>query len=304
MKKNILIIAFLFIAILAIVFLFYTKSKDNLLPSNKISITASFYPQFFLTQQIVKDKIEVINITPAGAEPHEYEPTTREMIKIKNSKLLILNGSKFEPWAEKIKDTFKETKIISLSENLANQTTKEGEENIKDPHIWLSPALVKEEAKLIYNEIIKIDPENLVFYQENLQTLENNLDLLNNKFKDGLKNCAKKDFITSHSAFGYLASAYNLNQVAISGLSPDEEPSPKKLAEVANFVRQNNIKYIFFESLVSPKLSETLALETGTQTLILNPLEGISEEEINQGKNYFTEMENNLTNLKIALECK
>ena len=97
---------------------------------------------------------------------------------------------------------------------------------------------------------------------------------------------------------------YGLNQVSISGLSPDEEPSPQQLAAIADFAKENNVEYIFFESLVSPKLAETIASEIGAETLVLNPLEGLSDEEINSGKNYFTEMQNNLANLKIALECR
>ncbi len=133
--------------------------------------------------------------------------------------------------------------------------------------------------------------------------LNQKLDQLDKTYAEGLKTCKQKDIITSHAAFGYLATRYGLNQVAISGISPDEEPSSQQLAEVAKFAKENDVKYIFFESLVSPKLSETIAHEIGAKTLVLDPLEGISDDDIKQGKNYFTVMENNLKNLQKALQC-
>ena len=130
------------------------------------------------------------------------------------------------------------------------------------------------------------------------------LDDLDRQYRRGLANCQEKNIVTSHAAFGYLATAYGLNQVSITGLSPDAQPSPRQLADIVKFTRANNVKYIFFESLVSPKLSKTIATEIGAQTMVLNPLEGLTDEEVSQGNNYFTEMENNLANLKTALECK
>lgn len=306
MKSKLLIIFFLIIAIIGIIFLVDNQPTNKPIQDTKLTIATSFYPLYFFTSQIAGDRADVFNITPAGAEPHDYEPTTKDIIKIGNSQLLVLNGSKLEAWGDKIKDTLTgtNTKITVVSNDLANQTIKEDGSVTKDAHIWLNPLLAKQEAEIIAQEIIKIDPENTNFYQTNLEALKNNLDNLDNKFKQGLSNCQIKDIITAHAAFGYLASAYALNQVSIAGLSPDEEPSPKKLAEVSDFAKINKIKYIFFESLVSPKLAETIAQETGAKTLILNPLEGISTKDMQNGKNYFTEMENNLANLKIALECK
>jgi len=116
-------------------------------------------------------------------------------------------------------------------------------------------------------------------------------------------DCQLKDIVTSHAAFGYLAAAYGLNQIAIAGLSPDAEPSPEQLADIVKQARTDKIKYIFFESLVSPKLAQTIATEINAQTLVFNPLEGLTKDEIAQGQDYFTEMRNNLTNLRTALQC-
>jgi zinc transport system substrate-binding protein len=185
---------------------------------------------------------------------------------------------------------------------LSKQLTEKGQ-TMKDPHVWLNPQLAKNEVRRITDGYISIDPTNTMFYQENEKALDDKLDQLDSEYKEGLANCQNKDIITSHAAFAYLAEQYGLNQVAISGLSPDEEPSAQQLADVANFARKNNVRYIFFESLVSPKLSETIASEIGAKTMVLDPIEGLSDDDIKQGKNYFTVMEDNLKNLQTALQC-
>lgn len=280
--------------------------KKQINKNQKIQVTTSFYPLYFFASQIGGNKVEVQNITPVGAEPHDYEPTAKDIARIEKSNLLILNGVKLEAWGDKIKDNLKGSKVavITVGNNIANQQVIEEGQSIQDPHVWLSPQLAKLEVKAILNGYIKIDSQNKGYYYENTNKLLTQLDELDKEFKLGLSTCKQSDIITSHSAFGYLGKAYGLNQVPISGLSPDEEPSSKQLVEVAKFAKDNNIKYIFFESLVSPKLSETIASEVGAKTLVLDPIEGISEGDMKAGKNYLTVMEDNLKNLKIALECQ
>ena len=151
---------------------------------------------------------------------------------------------------------------------------------------------------------VSIDPVNKQFYEANAKNLMDRLAGLDLEFRTSLADCKQTNIVTSHSAFRYLASRYGLRQVSISGLSPDEEPSPRQLANVAQFAKMNNVKYIFFETLVSPKLAETVAREIGASVLVFNPLEGITHEEEAGGKDYFSVQKENLKNLKIALECK
>lgn len=312
MKININKLISLTIILLVVILFGYFITKQiqrthiNQNNSDKLQVVTSFYPLYFFTSQITQDRADVYNITPAGAEPHDYEPSTRDIAKIEDSALLVLNGGKLEAWGDKIKENLqnKNTVTITVGETIATQQIIEDGEKIQDPHIWLDPVLAKKEVEIIAQGLIQVDPANSEFYQTNAQTLLNKLDTLNSKFSQGLNNCAKKDIITSHASFGYLASQYSINQVAISGLSPDSEPSVQKLAEVADFAKKNQVKYIFFESLVSPKLSQTIANEIGAQSLVLNPIEGLSDTDIKNGKNYFSEMENNLKNLKIALACQ
>ncbi len=173
-----------------------------------------------------------------------------------------------------------------------------------DPHIWLSPKLSKEVVDQITFALKIIDPSHATDYQNNAETLKTRLDVLDQNYQDQLKNCAQTTIITSHDAFAYLARDYGFTQMPIAGVSPEQEPSARDLVRLASLVKTNGITTIFFESLVSPKLSETLAEETGAVAQVLNPLEGLTDDEITAGKNYFTEMEANLNNLKTALQCQ
>jgi zinc transport system substrate-binding protein len=266
-------------------------------PSNKLQVTTSFYPLYYFASEIGGDKATVTNITPAGTEPHDYEPTPADVAAIEKSKLLILNGGGLEVWADNIKQNMSKKQIVI-------KTVGENFTSMRDPHVWLSPQLAQKQVDLILDGFIETDPTNASYYRQNAESLKAKLANLDNEYKYGLSNCKQKDFVTSHEAFTYLADAYNLKQVSIAGLSPDEEPSASKLVEVAKFAKTNNVKYIFFESLVSPKLSRTIASEIGAKTLVLNPIEGLTSDEMTQGKNYVTMMQENLANLRIALQCQ
>ena len=294
--KKIILLTLIFSVLGLSLFFVYKRQVVNV-NSQKLQITASFYPYYFFASEIGGDKVQVVNITPAGAEPHDYELSSGDIVQIENSKLLILNGI-VEPWGADIQKNLegKNTEIIIAGQGLFNYSA--------DPHVWVSIRLAEKQVATILNEIVQIDPGNASYYKENANKLLSDLNNLDQDYKNGLSNCQKKDIVTSHAAFGYLASDYGLTQIPIAGLSPDTEPSLEQLANITNFVRKNNIKYIFFESLVSPKLAETIAKETGAKTLVLDPLEGLTPDALSKGENYLTVMEENLHNLRVALECK
>ncbi len=299
-------IIFILLLVLVGYVLFLISSKGSINEKSKLRVTASFYPLYYFATQIAGDKAEVINIVPAGVEPHDYEPTARDIARIESSDLLILNGGNLEAWGDKIKNELngQHTIIVIAGEDMVDrQLLKEGR-TIEDPHVWLSPHLAKKEVEKIVQGFIQADPANASFYQSNAQSLKNKLDALDKEYREGLYSCVSRDIVTSHAAFGYLAHQYHLNQIAIAGVSPDEEPNTRKLAEISDLVKARGIKVIFFESLISPKLSETIASETGAKTLVLDPIEGISKNDLKAGKNYFTQMEANLRNLRIALQCQ
>lgn len=296
------------VAVIIIGIVVFSARQSGQTPStSRLSVVASFYPLYFFASEIGGDKSDVFTVTPAGAEPHDYEPTAQDMARMENSRLVILlNGGGLEAWGERIKSNLdpRHTLVVTAGESLATAKVVEGEEETIDPHVWLSPKLAELMADKIAEGFVKADPANTSYYSERATTLKKKLANLDNLYASGLTHCEKKDIITSHAAFGYLAAAYDLNQVPITGLSPDEEPSPKELARVAAFAKANRVKYIFFESLVSPKLAQTIATEVGVQTMVLNPIEGLTISEIAAGKDYFSEMLSNLDNLKQALTCK
>lgn len=306
MKKIYLIIIVLLAVSTFVMTRDYSSQAAPIASSEKISVVTSFYPLFFLASEIAGDRANVSNITPAGAEPHDYEPTARDIQLIENSDVLVLNGVHLEAWGERMTGNInpEQTIVVSAAEGLATQDVVEDGEGILDPHVWLNPALAKEMADKIVVAIIAADSANADYYASNARKLSDKLLNLDREYSQGLSSCARKDIVTSHDAFGYMASAYGLNQVSVAGLSPDAEPSPKEIASVAKFAKDNGVKYIFFESLISPKLAETIATEIGAETMVLNPLEGLSEDEIEQGKDYVTEMRVNLANLEKALQCK
>ena len=306
-KKTIIIIFFslavIYIGGLTLAVMDFSKPVA---PGDKLSVVASFYPLAFFAEQIGGDKANVISLTPARTEPHDYEPTARDLGRIKNSRMLILNGGGLEAWADQIRQNLNltGTVIVIAGEGLANLPAAEKDQRAIDPHVWLSPVLAEKMADKIAQGFLRIDPVNKVYYLSRAQTLKNQLADLNKEFRQELSACSEKNIITSHAAFSYLVAAYGLNQVPITGLSPEAEFSPRQLAEMVKFAKANKVKFIFFENLISPKLAETIADEIGAETLTLNPLEGLSDQDTGQGKNYFTEMRNNLTNLKRALLCR
>ncbi len=287
------------VAIISIGWFFQTKNYRNQKRNqlSRIKIITSFYPLYFFTSQIGQNNIEVENLIPAGAEPHDYELTTGDIAKIENSHLLVINGSGFEPWADKLQNDLlnKKIKVIKTAQHLTTVT---------DPHIWLDPVLAQQEVKIITQALIEIDPPHQSTYEKNSRALLEKLEKLHLAFKQGLQHCQQQNIITSHAAFGYLAKRYGLTQIAIQGINPDQEPSPKQLAEIADLAKKEKIRYIFFETLVSPRLADTLAREINAKTLVFNPLEGLTNVERRTGMNYFTIQKDNLNNLRIALQCQ
>jgi zinc transport system substrate-binding protein len=300
--------SFLFLAaaiVIAGLFFVWRQTIKPLPVDKHLSVVASFYPLFFMAQQIGGDKAEVVNIVPAGAEPHDYEPTAQDMIRLENSRLIILNGGGLEAWSSNLEQNIdpRKTVIVVAGNGLVTRSLTDNGQTGLDPHIWLDPPLAEKMVANILQGFIQADPSNQAYYQANAASLQVRLAALDASYRQGLSHCQRQDIITSHAAFGYLATTYGLTQIPIAGLSPDAEPSPQQLADIVKFAKLNQVKYIFFESLASPKLAQTIAAELGAQTLVLNPLEGLTDQELAQGENYLTVMQANLKNLETALIC-
>ena len=274
--------------------------------SGKPQVVASFYPLSYLTAKIARDSAEVNNLVPACTKPHNWEPSARAVANIKGANVFVYNGAGFEAWVPKTLDAAKNDKRVAV-EATAGLTLAspppgaEAGEFTSDPHIWLDPTLAKTIATNIAAGLTKADPDGKATYDRNLADLLGRLDALDGKFKSGLASCQRKEIITSHAAFGYLARRYGLEQIAVEGLSPDSEPTPTRIAEVTKIARERGATTIYFETLVSPRVSETIAKEVGATTLTLDPLEGVQDEK---AQNYFTVMEQNLQHLRQGLGCR
>ncbi len=278
----------------------------------KLLIYTSFYPLYFIASEIGGDQAEVKNVVPAGVEPHDFEPTTKDIVDMSNASVFVYSGTSFDAWVEKALQTFDQSKmaVVNAAEGLTllqSQDEHEGQENGHshdglDPHIWLDPTLLKAEAAKVKDAMIKADPSHQDIYRKNFDKLAQELDKLDKEYQEMVSQAPRKEFMTSHAAFGYLAHKYGLEQIAISGISPADEPSPSKLKQLIDLVKEHQIHTIFFETLVSPKVAEVIARETGAKTATLNPLEGLTEDELKQGKNYFTIMRENLEALRQALQ--
>jgi len=311
MNKKIvkLILSLALLALIVVLAYFSFRSVPSApvsLGDDKLKVVASFYPLYFFAAEIGGDQAFVRNITPAGAESHDYEPTAADMAAIEDSRLLILNGGGLEAWADGLgtDSDWESDKTIIAGDALATKEMEEDGERRKDPHVWLSPILAFQMADRIAAGFVSADSENADYYLANAADLKQRLQDLDAAYRQSLSACARQDFITSHAAFAYLADAYGLRQVPIAGLSPETEPSPREMADIVKFARENEVRYIFFESLASPKLAQAIASEIGAQTLVLNPLEGLLPAEVAAGQDYFSVMLDNLSNLLIALQCQ
>lgn len=297
--------------ILSLTFMGCSKKEESQeKSSSKIKVYASFYPVYDFAQKIGKDKIDLKLIIPNGVEPHDWEPSAKLIGEIQDANVIIYNGLGMEPWIEKTKNTLdnKNTIWVDTSKNadlilLSDNEDKDNHKDLKyDPHIWLNPLNALSQAEAIKNSLIKADPKNKNFYQNNFTDFKKNIFKLDEQFKSSTSKLKNKNLVVSHKAFTYLASRYDLNQVSISGISPDEEPTSSNLAKLSKFVKKNDVKYIYFETLANPKLAHVLANEANINTKVLNPLEGLTPEDIKSKKDYFSTMRENLKSIEDGLK--
>ena len=267
-------------------------------------VAASFYPLAHFAGQVGDERVEVMNITPLSVDPHEYEPTARDMIKMQTARIFIFNGSGLDPWAERVQGELKSRGVHIL--NMADHFDLLREERgLKyDPHIWLDPLLAIKEVELVRDTLIRANPEDEDYYRRNSAAYIKEILMLHERYADGLASCENRNIIVSHDAFGYLAVRYGFDLYPVSGLSPEEEPSPRKMAEITDLAREKNIHYIFTEVLLNPKIAETIANEIGAKILVLNPVSGLTDNDTRTGKDYISMMDENLAHLRMAMSCK
>ncbi|MFJ8260094.1 metal ABC transporter substrate-binding protein [Peribacillus asahii] len=284
------------------------KGKED---PEKLQIITTFYPMYYFTKQITGNLANVEILIPNGVEPHDWEPTSKDMINMQEADVFIYNSRYFETWTEKVLDSIDSSNlnVVEASNGIGlmdsnieeEQHDHEDSEAMKDPHVWLSPILAQKEVDNIAEVLEKADPKNKEQYEKNADAFKAELTDLDKLYKGTIDKAPRKEFVTQHAAFGYLAKQYGLTQIPIAGLSPDVEPTLAKLAELTEMMKKKKIEVVYFEELTSPKVAKTLANETGAKTEVLNPLEGLTKDEQEQGLDYIGVMEKNLEALKVAL---
>ena len=291
-----------------------TQPADTTAGDGRLRVLTSFYPMYDFACKIGGDCIDVTNMVPSGTEPHDWEPSTNDLKNLETADVFIYNGADMEPWADDLLVSRSDTlRVVEASENVELRTTDGEHEHAHehedadhhhgdfDPHVWLDPENAKIEMEAIRDTLCAADPENSTVFQSNYEKYAAELDALDAEFREKLAPLPNRTIVVAHEAFGYLCDAYGLTQVGIEGLSPDSEPDPGRMAEVIDFVREHSISTIFFEELVSPKVAEAIASETGAQAKMLSPLEGLSDEQAAAGADYFSVMHDNLAALMEAL---
>ncbi len=282
-----------------------TASSSPTADSGRIKVVASFYPVAEFARQVGGNLVSVSTITPAGTEPHDYEPTARQVAEMYGADLVLYNGGGVDAWAERLDSELRMQGVPAVRMGTAIELlpASPGEDSGTDPHFWLDPTLAAKEVALIRDTLITIDGKDSAAYRANADAYLAKLSSLDADFVSGLATCRQRTVVTSHTAFAYLARHYGFDVISISGISPEQEPSAGRLSEIAGIAKAKGVRAIFFETLVSPKLSETIASEIGARTLVFNPLEGLSAEEAHAGEDYLSVMRSNLENLKTGMVC-
>jgi len=264
----------------------------------RLAVVASFYPLQFATQQVGGDFVAVTSLTRPGAEPHDIELTPRDVATVSRASLVV-----YEKGLQGAVDQAVESEggnrgldvapAAHLDLRLASGTT--------DPHFWLDPQRYSEVATVIAGRLARIDPAHRAEYETNAKAFGDKLTALSGELTTGLANCRRRDIVTSHSAFAYFAKRFGMRQIAINGISPDQEPKAGALAAVSTYVKAHGVTTIYAETLASPAIAQTVADETGASMATLDPIEGLTSRS--SGKDYFEIMRSNLTALRAGQGC-
>ncbi len=288
-----------------------------------LKVYASIYPIYYFAQRIGGDRLALALVIPPGTDAHDFEPKAKLVGDMTTADLILYNGLGLEHWSENLFtqlpdsvakiETSKGIETHTIEEAVSGEVhehehadeakDEEGHDHTGlDPHIWLDPTKALQQATNIYEALKAADAEGAALYSENFEQLKKDIEALDATFQAELANFKRREIVVGHAAFGYLAERYNLKQIAISGISPLEEPSAAQLGELTHLVEDHKVTTIFYETLASTKFSEVLAAETGTKTAVLNPLEGLTQEDIDSGQDFLSIMLKNLEAIKAALK--
>lgn len=299
--------------------------------SGKLKVISSVYPMYDFAQKIGGEYAEVTLLVPAGFEPHTWEPTTKDMLSLEKADVFVYNGAGMEMWVDNLLSSIENKNLTVVETSDAVELMASGtysldnddltgdafedheshpDENhdedhdeddhdhgLYDPHVWLSPANAKLQMQAICDAFCLADPEHADAYRENYAKYSLMLDELDTEYHNALDGIDPKYIVVSHEAFGYMCKEYGMLQVPIRGISADAEPDAERMRRIIDFINENHIRVVFFEALTNPKVSETIAAETGCDVRALHPIGGLTQEQIDNRQDYFTLMRDNLTAL-------
>ncbi|MFR9281097.1 MAG: metal ABC transporter substrate-binding protein [Peptoniphilus lacrimalis] len=329
----------IFVILLALLFTACSKPAANNEAKNeesngKLNVYASVYPIYDFTKKIGGDKINLSMLTKPGEEPHHYEPSSDDIKNLSKADLFIYNGAGLESFTDKIIESNPDLKTCQASEGVdlikathdhdhdhdccqnnddadhnhnheakENHSSHEEEHHhgMYDPHTWLSIKNAKIEMENIKNKLSEIDPDNASYYQKNFDKYAKMCDDLDKEYSQKISVLPNRVMVVSHQAFGYLCGDYGLSQVPIKNISNEDEPDAQTMAQIIDYIKKNNIKYICVEEMTSTKIADTIKAETGAQIKVLSPVETLTQEQMDKGEDYFSIMENNLKILEEVL---
>lgn len=317
-----------------------SENDSNASSDGRVAVVASFYPLAEAAAAIGGDLVEVTNLTPAGTEPHDLELSPRQVDQLQDADVVLYLGQGFQPAIEEIAERRDDGTLdvlvdLPLEEGAAaldehgedghgeeegEHAEEEGEHaedaatedahadeedhgDALDPHFWLDPTLMASAVDQIEAALAEAAPDDAESFAANAERYQEQLADLDADFETGLAECERRTVVVSHAAFHYLTDRYDLEQHALAGLSPEAEPSPARLAELTDVIREEGVTTVFYETLVAPDVAETLAREAGVETAVLNPLEGLTRDDLEADKDYAAVMRDNLEALRTALGC-
>ncbi|MGT2716496.1 zinc ABC transporter substrate-binding protein AdcA [Streptococcus respiraculi] len=280
-----------------------SKNKD-------IQVVTTFYPVYEFTKQVVGEEADVSLLVKAGTEPHDFEPSAKNIAEIQEADVFVYENENMETWVPDVLKSVddKKVSVVKATEGMLllpggeeeeeHEHGEEGHHHDYDPHVWLSPERAIRLVENIRDGLVAKYPEKKEVFEKNAATYIGKLEALHVDYQTSLSAAKQKYFVTQHTAFAYLALDYGLKQVSITGVSADQEPTPARLAELTKYIKQYGIKYIYFEENASKAVAETLSKETGVELAVLNPLESLTDEAVKNGADYISVMKDNLKALE------
>ena len=257
-------------------------------------VVASFYPLAYAAQEVGGNAVSVTNLTGPGVEPHDLELTPRQVDRVQDAKAVFILGRSFQPAVERAAKHSRAT--IALIDRLGVRG--------RDPHVWLDPVLMTAIVDDVAQALAAAFPGHDAAFAARARALHDQVQSLDAEYRAGLADCARHEIVTSHEAFGRLAARYGLVQKPVTGLSPEAEPDPARLAQLTDLIKRDGVTTVFTEQLVSSRVADALARESGVRTEVLDPIEGLTKDEAKRGVTYLDLMRQNLVKLRAALGCR